>query len=215
MPESRNSCGLASRQKRSDGSSSMSRCSAAEILSSSPFVLGSIAKAIAGSGKATGRTRTACPSSQSESPVCVSLSFATPPMSPAGNLGHRLDRLAEGREEGPNRSAASRVAFQYVGVALERARETRNSVSRPGVRVVDRLEDERGRAAPRVGGERLGLDPLLPVATDWDASAAGGGRSMASRSVATPVRGGRTPEAGRGRSCAPDRFAQAGFSCSS
>ena len=53
MPESSISWVCASRETRSTGSSSSSRCSAVEILSSSPRVLGSMAKVVAGSGKAT------------------------------------------------------------------------------------------------------------------------------------------------------------------
>ena len=50
MPESSISCVCASRESFRTGSSSISRCRAAEILSSSPRVLGSMAKVVAGSG---------------------------------------------------------------------------------------------------------------------------------------------------------------------
>jgi hypothetical protein len=54
MPESSISWVWASRDRRRTGSSSMSRWSAAEILSSSPRVLGSIANVVAGSGNTSG-----------------------------------------------------------------------------------------------------------------------------------------------------------------
>ena len=53
------------------------------ILSSSPRVLGSTAKEMAGMGYFTGAKVTRRSLAQSESPVCVSLSFMTAAMSPA------------------------------------------------------------------------------------------------------------------------------------
>jgi hypothetical protein len=64
----------------------MRRASAVEILSSSPFDLGSIANEIAGSGNAIGGYWIGCAGSASVSEVRVSLSLAT---TPRRQLGHR------------------------------------------------------------------------------------------------------------------------------
>ena len=58
------------------------RASALEILSSSPRVLGWMAKEMAGSGKVMRGSSKGCASSQSVSPVCVSFSLGTTPISP-------------------------------------------------------------------------------------------------------------------------------------
>ena len=104
----------ASREKWRDGSSSMSFASATEIFSSSPLAFGSIAKEIAGSGKPILSKTNGLSFVESESPVSVSLSFATPPMSPAGISGTVWSVLPSGENTGPKRSAISREAFQYV-----------------------------------------------------------------------------------------------------
>ena len=54
MPDSSISWVCGSRESFSTGSSSISRCSACEILSSSPRVLGSMAKVVAGSANVSG-----------------------------------------------------------------------------------------------------------------------------------------------------------------
>ena len=71
-----------SRLNLKDGSSSKTLVMAELIFSSSPRVLGSTAKLIAGSGKSTCFTVAFTFESPRVSPVPVFLSFSTPPISP-------------------------------------------------------------------------------------------------------------------------------------
>ena len=67
------------------GSSSWRRRSAWPIFSSSPFAFASIANAITGRGIAGSLSGHSMSFAASTSPACVSLSFATAPMSPGPN----------------------------------------------------------------------------------------------------------------------------------
>jgi len=102
----------ASRENFSEGSSSISFARAVEILSSSPFDLGSMAKEIAGSANSKGEKTKGLSFAESESPVSVSFSFAMPPMSPAGTSGTFCICLPSGEKSAAKRSGVSRVAFQ-------------------------------------------------------------------------------------------------------
>ncbi len=160
MPESSISWVCASRERRSTGSSSMSRCSAAEILSSSPRVLGSMAKVVAGSGKTTGGYTMGCALSHSVSPVWVSFSLATAPRSPAWISGTGVWVLPSSSSRWP--SALGDVAGRVVdrGVGLERPGVDAEEADAAGVRVGHGLEDEGGEG--RVG-DGLARDLVLRV----------------------------------------------------
>ena len=101
----------ASRENFSEGSSSTSLWVAVEILSSSPFAFGSMAKEMAGSANSKEPKTNGRSFPERESPVSVSFSFATPPMSPAGTSGTFCCCLPSGEKRGPKRSETSRVVF--------------------------------------------------------------------------------------------------------
>src|ERR1035437_1706990 len=168
-----------SREKWRDGSSSMSLWSATEILSSSPLDFGSIAKAIAGSGIDGGAKTKGFSFRERESPVSVSLSFATPPMSPAGISGTFCIALPRGEKTCPKRSSVSRVGFEYVPSLLNVPETTRKSVRRPaeGSEIVLKTNAAGG---PDGSAARASLAPALLRATAWEEAAPGGGWAVSS-----------------------------------
>ena len=105
--------------------------------------------------------------STSRSPVWTSFSFATAPMSPSPNVLHAGVLLAlQLAAASPMRSlACSRELTSVVSVVIVPL-TTRKRLMRPGERVGDRLEDERGgrrrrrspSAAPFLAGRRDALD---------------------------------------------------------
>ena len=151
----------ASREKRRDGSSSMSLWSATEILSSSPLDFGSIAKAIAGSGMDRRREdeRLLLRGEGIARERLLELGDASDVA--RGDFGHGLHRLAEGGEDGAEALGRLARGVPVGAVALERARDDPKERQAPGVRVGDRLEDERGGGAGRVGGQGLALPGLV------------------------------------------------------
>jgi len=88
------------------------RWSAVEILSSSPRVLGWIAKEIEGSGKEMPGSTIGCASSESVSPVIVSLSLAITPISPGPSASTGFWVLPESQPRWPIRSRLSRLALK-------------------------------------------------------------------------------------------------------
>ena len=84
------------------GSSSCSRRSAVTTFSSSPFAFGETAKLITGSGKSSFGAAISRSASSRRSPVTVSLSFATAPMSPAPSSSDLRVLLALEREQVPD-----------------------------------------------------------------------------------------------------------------
>src|ERR1019366_4602133 len=72
-----------------------------------------------------------------------------------GDLGHVLHRLAEGREHLTEALGRLTRGVPIRAVALECARDDAEQRQTPRIRVGDRLEDECGRGAARVGGEGL------------------------------------------------------------
>ncbi len=104
---------------------------AGPILSSSLRVFGVIAYARTGSGNSIGGISVATDLSPSVSPVCVSFSLATAPMSPACSSGTCTWALPSSTSRCPNRSAAPRVRFCTALSAFSTPDRTRNNVMRP------------------------------------------------------------------------------------
>ena len=113
------------------GSSSAMRASAVEILSSSPRVLGWMAKEMAGSGNVIRGSSNGCASSLSVSPVCVSLSFWATPISPGPSASTFFCVLPWSHETCPMRSRAPRAGFSSVESARSVPLITRKSDSLP------------------------------------------------------------------------------------
>ena len=95
------------------------RCSAVEILSSSPRLLGWMAKEMEGSGKVMAGRMTGWLSSQSVSPVRVSLSLATTPISPGPSDSTAFWVLPMRWPRCPMRSFPPRVALSTWLSALK------------------------------------------------------------------------------------------------
>src|SRR2546422_704875 len=113
------------------GSSSSMRDSALEILSSSPRVLGWIAKLMAGSGNVRRGSSKACASSLRVSPVRVSLSFWATPISPGPRSLTGFCVLPCSHATWPMRSRAPRLGFDSVESAFTVPVITRKSESLP------------------------------------------------------------------------------------
>src|SRR4029450_6109237 len=107
------------------------RCSAVEILSSSPRDLGWMANEMAGSGKAIPDRTMGFASSQRVSPVSVSLSLATTPISPGPSASIVFCVLPCSQPMCPTRSLAPRVALSTWLSDRNGPEYTRNTESLP------------------------------------------------------------------------------------
>ena len=114
-----------------------------------------------------GGSSTARSVSSRTSPVIASFSFATAPMSPSPNASACVVILAlHAASSWPKRSFACVRVLTSVESAVIVPLRTRKTLMRPGERVGDRLEDERGRVraverrrgAPFFAGRRHALD---------------------------------------------------------
>ena len=107
------------------------RASAVEILSSSPRVLGWMAKLMAGSGNVIRGSSKGCASSQSVSPVWVSLSLGTTPISPGPSASTVFWFLPMSHAIWPMRSRPPRAGLSSVESARSVPEHTRNTDSLP------------------------------------------------------------------------------------
>ena len=160
MPESSISWVCASRETRSTGSSSMQPLQRGRdlVLVAARLGLDGEGRRRLREGRPAGR-RSGCALSASVSPVCVSLSLATAPMSPAWISGTWVWALPCSSRSEPTRSAESRVVLWTAESDLQRPGVDAEQADASGVRVDDGLEDE-GRQR-RVGG-RLARRPPPP-----------------------------------------------------
>ena len=112
-PRVRRICSPASlRSTRAEGSSSSIRWSAGPILSRSVLVWGSMAMISVGSGKVSGGSVNGRSFEDSVSPVAVTASFATAPISPAFSSPVGSCSLPWSSSSCPRRSSAPCAAFQ-------------------------------------------------------------------------------------------------------
>jgi hypothetical protein len=100
-------------------------------LSRSAFVFGVTATLYEGFGNDIAGSVTAASFAQRLSPVCVSASFATAPMSPATTCGTASCVFPVIRYNGPIRSSALLFAFHACESAFSAPENTRKYVSRP------------------------------------------------------------------------------------
>ncbi len=166
MPARWNSFVSSSRWKWREGSSSISLWSATEILSSSPFDLGSMAYAIEASGTTSFGSTTGWSFVVSVSPVVVSLSFATATMSPARASDTLTCSLPCGRNSPENRSADPTRGIPVAAVGLKVAREDAQVGDAAGEGVRDRLEDLRHGRVLLVAEDAHGLAVLAGALGD-------------------------------------------------
>ena len=99
--------------------------------SSSPLIVGVIAKLITGSGKPISGTSVATSLSSSRSPVCTSFSFATAPMSPGPNSSAGMCSLPCWKSSAPIRSLACVRASTSVCSGRTEPWRTRKRLIRP------------------------------------------------------------------------------------
>ncbi len=131
MPEMSISLVWGSRPTVIVGSSSRILDSAAASLSSSPLDLGSSAKLIEASGIGTAATRIDFLGGHRVSPVWVSLSLGTAPMSPGASSVTCSSSLPWITDSAPRRSVTSRLALVTVASEATPPESTRSSVIRP------------------------------------------------------------------------------------
>ncbi len=122
---------VAERSSRTVGSSSSIRASAGPILSRSPLLWGSMATISDGSGKASGGRTSAFSRTVSVSPVSVTASLATAPISPALSSPMGSCSLPWSSSSCPIRSSSSRLPFQTWACERSVPDSTRRYVSRP------------------------------------------------------------------------------------
>ena len=130
-PESSCSPVCGSRRITSVGSSSERRRSAVPTFSSSPFAFGVTAKLITGSGKPSSGISTSRSASSSRSPVVVSFSLATAPMSPAPKASSCVCSLPCSASSWPTRSFECERWFASVESDLISPAMTRRTLIRP------------------------------------------------------------------------------------
>ena len=134
-----------------------------KTLSSSPLVLGSIAKAMTGWGSFTAGMAIGSSRAASQSPARVSLSLATAPMSPGPKPWDWRLSLPSKDSSWPMRSLAWARVFS-VRVGLDRALVDPEEVDAPGERVGLGLEHVGEELALEVGsGVTSGSAPCLTV----------------------------------------------------
>ena len=153
------------RSRRTVGSSSSIRWSAGPILSRSPLDCGSMATISDGAGNSSGGSVSGFSCDASVSPVSVTVSLATAPISPALSSPIGSCSLPWSSSSWPIRSSSPRVAFQTWACEWSVPDSTRRYVSRPtnGSAVV---LNTRTRSGPSSSAGTSTVAPPLSVAVD-------------------------------------------------
>ena len=177
------------RSRRTVGSSSSIRARAGPILSRSPLVWGSMATTSDGSGNSSGGSVSGRLAADSVSPVSVTVSLATAPISPALSSPIGSCSLPCSSSSWPIRSSSPCVAFQTWACESERAGQDAQVGQPADERVGGRLEDPDQQRAVLVGRD---LDVVAGLVRRLDRRLVGRGGEVAHDRV-EQRRAGRCP----------------------
>ena len=152
---------MGERSRRTVGSSSSIRASAGPILSRSPFETGSIATTSDGAGNSSGGSVSGAAWADSVSPVSVTVSLATAPISPAFSSPIGSCSLPCSSSSWPIRSSAPCVAFQMWAWEWSVPRQDPQVRQPADERIRGRLEDADQERAVLVGCDLDGVAGLV------------------------------------------------------